>query len=789
MPSSKYIRVVIDDEEVDLPPASDLPISISYKLEDKTDFQSKQTSKALDITLPATVKNDQVANTFHNPGVEDMTPDQTYRRHRRGLIEANGYELMVGKAFLKQASHSRTPIDYVFDFYGNNADWAIDLQDATLFDFLKQINFTFTKQRIIDSWAFDGTSEVLPYVFAPVRYGRAMDTYKPAGGAQVVDKNMAAEYMRPSLSKYWIIYWAFKSLGYKIDSDFFDTPFFRRQVMPWVWGSFLDSDGTRLDTLDFLAKSTQTVDQESSFTGVWDVKVFNDSVNGAFDNNGVYEYTPGFRMKWTYIPTFNYGTLQGTFHFNMFVSAVATANSDVELRIRWYKNGVRIPNGNDNGNGTLLVNLNAPAIGTRRFDGPVDDWFTALVDPGDIIEAEMYLHIFDSGTGIGHIHGSVDAFELDYFRIPLGGLINFENYNAFKKYKFLDFLRGVVDEFNIAVQTDPINKVVTMEPLHDYSLTNDLSVRSGGYLNGRHLSWEEKQDLSKKSVIESFDDADREQLFKYKDDGSDGILKKIQDRFTNILAQGKYVLPDRFKTGKDEIENRFFAPLMHYEVVQWKGLGSDPDAMPQMPCLIPENISNTSRGEAQNTFAPKSAYYKGLVNHVGWVFDKQIRTDFPFMFSVNYQEGGEDDPVLSYSDERIGELEDVVGSGSGTGDVVIAKGLLKRFYWQRLANMREGKHYQTFFKLNNLDVTNWLHREHIIVRGQRWELVEINEYLPLEEQSAGCYLRKWAPISERDQDNTFPSEENILSTTTTLDPFDIKYAPLKCLSSDIPIPE
>lgn len=36
-----------------------------------------------------------------------------------------------------------------------------------------------------------------------------------------------------------------------------------------------------------------------------------------------------------------------------------------------------------------------------------------------------------------------------------------------------------------------------------------------------------------------------------------------------------------------------------------------------MICLVPENISNTSSSEAQNTFIPKTAYYKGLVTGGG----------------------------------------------------------------------------------------------------------------------------------------------------------------------------
>jgi hypothetical protein len=778
MPLNKYIKVAIDEQELELSNTDELPVAISYKLEDGDDFQSKKSSELLNLKVPATPANDKIANTFHNPGIEDLTPNETYKNFRKVKVEANGHELIIGKALLQKATHNLRPKSYEFDLYGNNGDWLIDLKETTLYDLLKHLNFTFTKQGIIDSWGFDGTNEDLPYVFAPVRYGQQMDDFTQAPAQPIKDRNMKPEYMRPALSKYWLVYWAFKTLGYKISSDFFDKPFFRRQVMPWTWGNFLFSDGTRLNNLDFLAKSTATQFVNFSYTGFWDLDVSNDSTNGGFDNNGVYSYIPSYTMQWTYNPAFNYGSLLGTFHLNVFLQAVATANSDVEVRVQYFKNGIRVVSHDDNGNGTELLSLHAPAIGRRDFIGNVDDWLTVLVDPGDEITAKIYLHTFNSGTGISNVHGSVDAFELDYFRIPLGGIIDFQNYVALKKLKFLDFLRGIVDEFNLMVGTDPINKTVHFEPQHEYSVTNNFATKSGGYFNGKYVDWERKQDLSKDSDIILFSESERELIFKYKDDNNDGILKTVQDRFVTTLAAGKYVFPDRFKAGKKEIENRFFSPVMHYEVEQWKGLGTDPGESPQMICLIPENISNTSREEAQNTFEPKSAYYKGLVTNVGWVFDNDEMNTYPYMFAVNYKPGGQNDPILSYSDERIGKYP----------DAVIGKGLLKRFYWQRMAIMRNGQYYNpTFFKLNNIDITNWLHREHIICRGQRWELIEIREYQPLKEESTECFMRKWSPIKREDFDNTYPAADNVLEVSPNLSQFDIKYSPLKCLFSDITI--
>ena len=114
---------------------------------------------------------------------------------------------------------------------------------------------------------------------------------------------------------------------------------------------------------------------------------------------------------------------------------------------------------------------------------------------------------------------------------------------------------------------------------------------------------------------------------------------------------------------------------MHYLVDNFKNITGQ---SPQMICMVPENISNTSAFEAENTFNPKTAYYKGLVTGVGrWKFDGVEMTSYPFAVAVNYNDGGQNDPIFSYCDEKI-------------GNNIIGTGLLKKFYWQRLVIMVNG---------------------------------------------------------------------------------------------------
>lgn len=781
MAGRKDIKINLNEALVDITDSDNIPINISYQFEDGEDFQKKKPSSLLNLKIPATKLNSKAANTFENPSIEDMTDGEAFRNLIDVKVEAGGMEILTGKAILKSAEHTDKPESYSFDLYGNNADWVLPLQEATLYDFLNHIKFYFTKVNVVNSWDYSGLDENLPYVFAPVRYTKAMGGYKEKQEAgqtilEPVNDTIQLSYFRPSISIYWIIYWAFKSVGYKIKSDFFNTNYFRKLVMPWTWGEFLLSEGVRQDNLDFLAKSERKVSFiHTTQEGPIDV-LMSDTVSGAFDNNEVFEYDSVSKfMDWTYNPQFNYGPIEVVLLLKVQCSSFCNGGSYSVLYVEWFIDGVKVDVNN-------IMRVIAPAVGNEQFEGIVDVYFSHKVNPGQKISAQINLSQKDTGLGVANCHAEVLAFQFEYYRIPVGGEIDFAGYASLKQHKFLDFLKGVIDVFNISPQTDTINKVVLLEPVHDYSLSNIHSNKQKGYYNGDIIRWDEKQDVSKVSTVELFSDSEREMLFRFKDDSNDGLLKVIQQRNNTVTSQAKYLLPNRFKEGKKAFENRFFSPVVHADVPAWAGIAPASTIAPQVVALVSENVSNTSKNQSENSFSPKLCYYKGKVNDLGFVVDWQDESPepqklqyFPLMFAVNYMPGGEQDPVISYSDELIGDLK----------NPKIGIGLLRRFFLQRMAIMRNGQYYKTWFKLNNNDIANWYHREHIVCRGQLWELVNIKEYNPMKEDTTEVFLKRHYPITKADVDNIYPGIQS-LNGEKNLSKFDLKYSQAKSLPGDLP---
>lgn len=777
MARDRYISLEIDGVKADIDPKGQVP-TVSYQLEDEQDFEKKKAAESFNMELPATLINDQIHNTLHNPSITDNTADQVYDNFKTARYIANGQEILIGK-YLQQSVVKKNgrPEKYKGKLYGLNGDWVIDLKEKTIFDFINPRQHIFDANTIIGSWNFDGRNEAADFVYAPARYRKPFGDY-PAPTTdnpdpQPLDDNVTINDMKPSISIYWLLWRGFKSIGYRLVSQFMDTDYYRRSLLPWTWGGFDFMDDSRWEPLKFLAAQEASQRFANDHTDYFpDLSIKADgTIPGTFDNNGLFSYTNSaatipFMMMWQY-PTspanLNLGKIRVNFSVELSWAYKAQLNSDTSLYEFWYKNGVQVDM-------QQVFSISAPAGGTRQGAGFDEMVLEVDMLPGDWVGTRPRIHIFQSGTGFARIDLKVESFKINFIKFTDGSTIDLKNnYPKFKNYKWLDLLRGEVDTFDLSIQTDPIRKEVYIEPTHGYDING---TPYPGYFNRKQLDWSQKVDNSDniENELELFSDYERELVFKFLDDTNDGGLKKVQDRNQTTIGMAKYVLPERFKTEKKTQENRFYAPVMHYEHKKFQYITG---VAPQLIAIIPENISNTSSSESENTYNPKRVWYKGNVTgYGGWKFNGITYSTLPYMFAVNYKPGGQNDPVLSYSDQLIGG--------------VIAKGLMKKFFLQRLAIFRNGRRYNPInIMLNNYDIGNFLHRESIIIEGAEYLLTAINNYNPIEDESTACNMWMFMPVTTRDADNSYPSIQSIQNNGTS-NSFDVKFWPHILLTSDIP---
>lgn len=782
MSTPNYIELYIGGEKADIDPNGQVP-TISFQLEGEEDFEVKKAAESFDIVLPSTLVNDQIHNTLHNPSIRDSTAGQVYDNYRPFVYLGNGLELMIGK-YLVQSVVKRNgrPEKYKGRAHGLNGEWAIDLKEKTIYDFINPRPHTFDVNTIIGSWSFDGRNEAADFVYAPARYRKPFGEYPSATeddpNPQPLDDNVLINDMKPAISIYWLLWRGFKSVGYRIVSEFMDTDYYRRSLLPWTWGGFDFLDDSRWAPFKFLAAQAESQrfegDHDDEFPDL-QITVDGNVAPGAYINTpGLFSYTNGastipFLMMWQY-PTspanLNLGKVRINFSVDVSWAYNIQQNSDASLYIFWYKNGVQVD----------MQEVYSESAGAGIGAGKQGAGFSTMtyetdMVPGDWVGTRPRIHLFESGSGFARQDLKVESFTINFIKFTDGSSIDLKNnYPKFKNYKWLDLLRGEIDLFDLSIQTDPIKKEVYIEPTHSYDINGTTY---HGYYNRKQIDWSQKVDNSPdvENELILFSEYQRELVFKFQDDTNDGGLKKVQDRNQTTIGMAKYVLPERYKSEKKDHENRFYSPVMHYEHKKFQYVTG---VAPQLIAIIPENISNTSSSESENIYNPKRVWYKGNVTgYGGWQFNGVTYNTLPYMFAVNYKPGGENDPVLSYSDQLIGG--------------VIAKGLLKKFFLQRMAILRNGRRYAPInIMLNNYDVANFLHRESIIIDNMEYLLTSIQDYNPLApDQSTVCNMWEYWPVATRDADNSYPSIQSVQNAGIT-NSFDIKFWPHLLLTSDIP---
>lgn len=408
------------------------------------------------------------------------------------------------------------------------------------------------------------------------------------------------------------------------------------------------------------------------------------------------------------------------------------------------------------------------------------------------------------------------TLELTGLEVTLGGTVNFKNYDKFRDYRFMDMLGGLIDMFNLSVQTDPINKVITIEATHEWKLPTGGAMP--GYFRPERIDWTDKQDLVQPNTMNLYSDCERQFDFSFKQDGSDGgqniyaaryrgiyLANRIANSFnrlnnTNnengikagVPGASRYVFPERFRKGSRQLTNRFFSATMHYKHKAWKDITG---VAPQLIAIIPENINDASASAVSAIFEPKIAFYKGYVDNAlygGWRYigdpnahgtgiptytdaTGALGFDLPFMFSVNYGHQGGLDPVLTY-------CRQLLDTGAGIAPVA---GLMETFFFKRLAMMRHGRQYRPWVRLNSGDMTDWEHRNTIILNGALYYLIGVDRWNPLSDNPAQCTLWKVAHIEQVEFDNSYPSDASV-NGATVLSQFDLRYAPLLLYPTDIP---
>jgi hypothetical protein len=323
----------------------DVDITIEMAISDIREPQSRKTNFTYDFTLPGTKNNKQIFKpVFENDySITNFNPSKKLDAQ----IMVDGSPVFTGYLQLVSVDDLEGKIEFNVVFYETLYNFFDDLGEYSLTDIVDLSNFDhlFNRDSIVNSWTnkinYNGqlidSTNGFGYVY-PME-----DRGQDQVGSGVLEKNV--DYWRPAIYLKTIVDKLFSKYGWSYDSEFFESEYFSKMIVPFggenllvsnvanvVNGSLSQSNAGFLAThpinaITVAATKTYGTIPNTAYNSPWYINRWdNDTVAPATDPSDVYsggttfecklggryEITArqGFSFKFTQ-PIYYYGFLNG----------------------------------------------------------------------------------------------------------------------------------------------------------------------------------------------------------------------------------------------------------------------------------------------------------------------------------------------------------------------------------------------------------------------------------------------------------------------------------------------
>jgi hypothetical protein len=220
------IRLFIEDQELDV--AQDFQQRITYAIDDLMNLDSKATSFTQTIILPGTAKNNALLGNIFEIANSNLTNDGANvgynfnaSRAAKASMQTHGLQLIKGVLRLLEIVRTGDTWEYEVAIFGELGGLVAAMGNKRLTDLNFNIyNQGYTVTGITNSWAAAGAGSGVFYPL--IDYGN-VSTNK---------SDYQYRSMRPAFYVREYIDKILTEAGYTYDSTFFDTPFFKRLIIP-----------------------------------------------------------------------------------------------------------------------------------------------------------------------------------------------------------------------------------------------------------------------------------------------------------------------------------------------------------------------------------------------------------------------------------------------------------------------------------------------------------------------------------------------------------------------------
>lgn len=705
----------------------EIDMSLNFAIADIKNPDKRNSSYSKTITIPASKTNNilftyiydiskeaQVAGIGTLNFAPDFNPNlkATCQIYVDSLLQLNGY------AQLLEIKITGDRMEYEIAVFGqlSNLMTSVDGIDLNQLDY-SEFNHVFNKTNQKNSWDtsiikngsdyFNFSSGVPTgegYVYPLINYGKENSQIQ----FDVTSLNPAI-YLKTYIDK------IFAYGGFTYTSDFFESEFFRRLIIPFS-GEIVKLSPFEVDSRKFSANTV--ISRFVVNTDTWNMLYTNDSTGGAFDNASIYNPSTG-------IYTVN---KKGTYD----ISAV----TEVTIVITPPPGTISVT-----GQGRIAmfvekIGFGAVASDSILFDPTASGGTFTFTTKANSIELEIgdqiHIYAFFDNAFLFHnaLGGSTNLAGFTFtfgsntklFNTPImNPLVDGDTFilsSSVPKVPIKDFFMSIVKMFNLYVSPDALNENnLLIEPQKDF------------YADGTVVDWTDKLDTSKLIEIKPVSEIQgKTYKYSYKED-KDFYNQDYQDKFTEVYGERDI-----------NINNDFVKGVVSLGLIFSPTISSDNFTNDMIiPYILKK--SDTDGSYTPTSGNPRILYYGGVkATSEPWQYTSTAaglsnESTYPYA-------GNLDDPYNPTLDLLFGVPQQTyyhLPQGNYTTNNIY--NIYHKQFVEEITD-KDSKIVIAYFRLTPLDIFQLNFKNHIHVNGINYRLNRIYDYNPLKNLTTRIELAK-----------------------------------------------
>ena len=503
--------------------------------------------------VPATDNNSEIFKYFYSVNGTDYNPYSALPC----VVQINGNDVFQGTLRLNGVYRNNLFDEYEVYILQELVDFNLTLGDKLLTDFnwteyAHEVNYS----NITSSWfATTGDTAGLfggDIIYPMINWGLEYNSsgvplydycFGPSPCFNTTTGALDAFNFKPAIRIKAIMEKIFEETGYSLNSEFFESPYFRLLYMDMGYDNTgqISSPGDG-DNLNFFKVFTNTDQSLYSHTALSDPK------NVGFrslEPNG-YDYLGNFYLGGnSYFTCPKDGTYGFSFRFSY--TKVGTFNEDFRFKVDVRKSSTL----EGLSTGTLISSITRDADDTDQQELFLfSDTLTAGEYVGIFLEK---IDVFSAGFNnfqtliLKPYDANYPKPQWQLYSSPTLDTNDFEGNKNLPPIKAIDFVRSIVQMFNLVFIVND-TKTITIEPFNYYFRDANRTTKD----------WTDKLDTSQSYTIKPFSfDLSKEQRYTYLSSGDENPGKYYEYQFNKIYGEKTLTKESNILRGEEVLEVPF----------------------------------------------------------------------------------------------------------------------------------------------------------------------------------------------------------------------------------------